>query len=446
MIRREILNQLYEWRERPDRKPLILRGARQVGKTTVVCEFGRSFDLFLSLNLERRRDAALFDQFDDVRELLDEIHIHLGKKKSSGSTLLFIDEIQQSPRAIEMLRYFYEDLPQLHVIAAGSLLENLIDVHASFPVGRVEYMAMRPCSFLEFLGGVGDESDAEVIRDIKVKTIHDRLMRRFRQYVLLGGMPAVVDLFARNGDVLSVNHLYESLLTSYRDDAGKYARNESQRGLLSHILTSGWASAAETITFTGFAGSNYKSREVGEALRTLERAMLLELVYPVVEPRVPLIPNMQRKPKLIWLDTGLVNYQAGLRSELLKTPNVMDMWRGRVSEQVVAQELLSLDSRFSAKRMFWSRDRRDSSAEVDFILQHDMEVIPIEVKSGHNSHLRSLHSFMDASNNEIAVRIWDQPLSIDKLSTSSGKNFILINLPFYYVSQIHAIIDKYVGS
>ena len=443
MIQREMLQSLAEWRRRSDRKPLVLRGARQVGKTTVVAEFGRTFDQFLPLNLERRRDAALFDQVDDARELLDEVHIHLGLPKRQGSTLLFIDEIQQSPRAIAMLRYLYEDLPGLHVIAAGSLLENLVDVQASFPVGRVEYMAMRPCSFMEFLDGVGAASDAQVIKDLAVKTIHERLMHRFRQYVLVGGMPAVVSQFAQAGDLLALDHLYDSLLTSYRDDAGKYAHNETQRQLLAHILQSGWAEAAETVTLAGFAGSNYKSREVGEAMRTLERAMLLELVYPVVEPRVPLLAHISRRPKLIWLDTGLVNYQAGIRSGLLATPNVMDMWRGRVAEQVVAQEVLSLDHRVTGRRQFWARDRREGAAEVDFVVQHGVMAVPVEVKAGHNSRLRSLHSYMDVSPCSVAVRVWDRPLTIDHLTTPSGKAFTLINLPFYYLSQLHTLIERY---
>lgn len=443
MIQRNIICELNKWKARTDRRPLILRGARQVGKTTTVKEFGKSFDVFLHLNLEKRRDAELFNKYDDVTELLDEIHIHLNKSKTSGSTLLFIDEIQNSPQAISVLRYFYEELPQIHVIAAGSLLESLVDIHVSFPVGRVEYMAMRPCSFLEFLNGIGDDFDADIIRNLKVKSVHERIMRYFRQYMILGGMPAVVSKFAENTDMLSVEPIYETLITSYRDDSEKYAKNETQRHLLSHILTAGWSEAAETISFEGFAGSSYKSREMGEALRTLERAMLLEMVYPVSESKVPLVPNMRRRPKLIWLDTGLVNYQAHIRKELLSSTNVMDMWRGRVGEQIVAQELLSNEHSVLAKRCYWAREKKDSSAEVDFIVQHDMMAIPIEVKMGHNSKLKSLHSYMEQSPHSIAIRVWDQPFSVDECKTQSGKIFTLINLPFYYISQIHHIIDRY---
>lgn len=239
--------------------------------------------------------------------------------------------------------------------------------------------------------------------------------------------------------------IYESLITSYRDDSGKYAKNDTQHSLLSHILTAGWAEAAETIAFEGFAGSNYKSREMSEAFRTLERAMLMELIYPVVEPRIPLLANMKRRPKLIWLDVGLVNFQAGIRSDLLANQDVMDMWRGRAGEQVVAQELMAYGHNVLDKRYFWARDRKEGSAEVDFVLQHGSMVVPIEVKTGHNSKLKSLHAFMDQVPHKVAVRVWNQPLSYDQVKTIGGKEFTLINLPFYYLSQLDVIIDGVLG-
>lgn len=445
MIYRQILADLAKWKVKKDRRPLVLRGARQVGKTTVVEEFGKTFDTFLHLNLEKHRDAELFEHTDDPRELIDEIHIHLHKLKKEGTILLFIDEIQNSSKAIALLRYFYEETPEIYVIAAGSLLENLVDVHVSFPVGRVEYMAMHPCSFLEFLNGVDDEFDAEVIRNRNVKSVHDRIMAHFRRYMILGGMPAVIRKYAENSDMLAPQSIYESLITSYRDDSGKYAKNDTQHSLLSHILTAGWAEAAETIAFEGFAGSNYKSREMSEAFRTLERAMLMELIYPVVEPRIPLLANMKRRPKLIWLDVGLVNFQAGIRSDLLANQDVMDMWRGRAGEQVVAQELMAYGHNVLDKRYFWARDRKEGSAEVDFVLQHGSMVVPIEVKTGHNSKLKSLHAFMDQVPHKVAVRVWNQPLSYDQVKTIGGKEFTLINLPFYYLSQLDVIIDGVLG-
>ena len=442
MIKREILKSLEEWRNKSDHRPLVLRGARQVGKTTVVNEFGKSFDTYLHLNLEKKADLALFDFTDDVRELLDEIHLYLKVMKKSGSVLLFIDEIQNSTKAIALLRYFYEDLPEVYVIAAGSLLESLVDVHVSFPVGRVEYLAMRPCSFLEYLNGTGAEFDAEVIRRREVNSVHERIMKQFRQYMIIGGMPAVIDKYAENHDMLAIDSLCEALIASYREDSEKYAKNETQRRVLSYILTSGWAEAAETISFENFAGSNYKSREVSEAMVTLQRAMLLELAYPVVSPKIPLLSNMKRRPKLLWFDTGLVNYQAGIRDALFSTSDVMDMWRGRLGEQIVAQELIAYNHSILARRYFWSKDKKDGSAEVDFVVQHGSHVVPIEVKVGHNSKLKSLHSFMDLVGHDVAVRIWNQPLSVDRVETLGGKEFKLINLPFYYISQLRDILHE----
>lgn len=431
-----------EWRDRADRRPLILRGARQVGKTTAVMEFGREYDVFLHLNLEKKGDRELFEISDNPKKVLDIIFLHLEKSKGPGTTLLFIDEIQNSPRAIAMLRYFYEELPDIHVIAAGSLLESLVDLHLSFPVGRVEYMAMRPCAFIEFLDGVGKQFDANVISDLKADAIHDRLMEEFTIYMVVGGMPAIINEYAKHHDLFVLERLYESLLTSYRDDAEKYAHNESQRRILAHILTVGWADAAETISFEGFGASRFKSREVSEAMQVLQRAMLMEMVYPVVEARSPLLPNLKRRPKLIWLDTGLVNYRVGMRREFFGNQDIMDVWRGRIGEQVVAQELIAYNHNVMAQRFFWAKDKAKGNAEVDFVIQYRDKVVPIEVKTGHNSKLKSLHSFMDTVEHDVAIRVWNQPYSIDEITTAMGKRFRLLNLPFYYISQIEKILDK----
>lgn len=441
MIQRDILRNLREWRQKDSRRPLILRGARQVGKTTVVTEFAKEYDVFLHLNLEKRRDRELFESNDDPTKVLDMIYLHLERVKTEGSVLLFIDEIQNSAHAIAMLRYFYEELPELHVIAAGSLLESLVDVHTSFPVGRVEYMAMRPCSFLEFLDGIGRQFDVEVVRRLQGDAVHDRLMDEFTKYLILGGMPAVINEYAKHQDLLAVEPLYESLLTSYRDDSEKYAKNDSQRRILSHILTSGWSEAAETIVFEGFAGSRFKSREVSEAMQVLQRAMLLELVYPVVEARLPLCDNLRRRPKLIFFDTGLVNYRVGMRRDFFGNRDIMDIWRGRIGEHIVAQELIAYNHNVMSRRYFWSKDKGQGNAEVDFVIKYRDMIVPIEVKTGHNSKLKSLHSFMDTVAHDIAIRVWSQPYSVDEVETLAGKKYRLINLPFYYLSQIDKVIE-----
>lgn len=447
MIKRNLIVELDNWKERKDRKPLIIRGARQVGKTTLVDEFSKKFNTYLKLNLEVAADFSLFERYDEVHQLLDAIYLHNKKIKQKTSTLLFIDEIQTSSKAIAMLRYFYEEIPEIHVIVAGSLLETLLDNRqVSFPVGRVEYLALRPCSFLEFLDGIGENFDADTIRKFSATPVHERILSLFRLYTIVGGMPAAVVQYAINRDILSVQSAYESLLVSYRDDVEKYASNDTILRAMRHILQVGWNYAGETISFENFGGGNFKSREMGEAFRSVEKAMLLELVYPVSETRLPVLPNFRRKPKLLWLDTGLVNYVAGIQRELFNSVDIIDTWRGQIAEHIVGQELLALDNRVSYKRNFWRRSKSTSEAEVDFVFPYNGKLIPIEVKSGHNAHLRSLHQFMEKAPHETAVRVWSQPFSVDKVTTLGGKQFNLINLPFYYVSVLPEILAQNITS
>ena len=441
MFKRDILFHLERWKEDTHRKPLILRGARQVGKTTVVNEFGKQFANYLSLNLEKREVAALFDLSAPLKDLMPLFFAYCGEVKKEGSTLVFIDEIQNSPKAVSLLRYFYEELPEIYVIAAGSLLENLIDVHVSFPVGRVQYMALRPCSFREFLGAIGEEPLLSVLDKPEVTiAFHERLMVLFNIYTLIGGMPEVVQFYAERKDIVSLESIYETLLQGYRDDVEKYAKGKQLPEVVRFILKEGWHKAGQAVTLGGFAGSSYNVREVGEAFRLLEKAMLLELVYPTTATDVPATPELKRMPKLIWLDVGLVNYAAQVQKEVLGTKDIMDAWRGMIAEQVVAQELLTLTDKVSQKRCFWVRNKSGSNAEVDFIWVQDSMVYPIEVKSGHNAHLRSLHSFMDRSSQTIAVRVWSQPFSVDEVKTADGKEFKLLNIPFYLVGKLDRIL------
>jgi predicted AAA+ superfamily ATPase len=182
---------------------------------------------------------------------------------------------------------------------------------------------------------------------------------------------------------------------------------------------------------------------MGEAFRTLEKTFVLELCYPTTDMLVPITKDLKRSPKLLWLDCGLVNYAAKVQKEVFGAVDILDAWRGKIAEQIVAQELLALDSRVSNQRNFWVRNKKDSEAEVDFVLQTGNKVIPIEVKSGHNAKLKSLHLFMDEVPHDIAVRVWSQPFSIDEVATQNGKKFRLINLPFYYVGQLEELLREY---
>ncbi len=443
MFRRKALKSLKKWSENEGRKPLIIRGARQVGKTTLVNEFSKEFENYLYVNLENEMLLNIFDEVDSVHSLITTLFLHAGKKRKDGTTLLFIDEIQNSPKAVAMLRYLYEELPEIHVIAAGSLLETLIDIHISFPVGRVEYMAIRPCTFTEFLVALDEGELAQAIEDATLPSLlHTKAINYFNTYTLIGGMPEVVASYAKTKDLVALNRHYETLLQGYRDDVEKYAKNKSSINIIRHILNYGWAYAAQAVKFANFANSNYKSREIGESFRTLEKALLMELVYPTTSSSLPLLPDAKRAPKLIWFDTGLVNYAVKLQKEIFGAKDILDAWRGDIAEQIVAQEMLALDDRVSNKRNFWVRDKRGSTAEVDFVVQYDNKLIPIEVKSGHNAKLKSLHKFMENTNHDIAIRVWSQPFSIDEIEIADGKKIRLVNIPFYFVGSLFKLLDS----
>lgn len=444
MFRRNIISKLEAWKQDKKHKPLILRGARQVGKTTVVNEFGSQFDNYLYFNLERNENAKLFEMEIPLDDLVNMLYASVGKVKKEGTTLVFIDEIQNSPKTIALLRYFYEQRPDLYVIAAGSLLENLVDVKVSFPVGRVQYLALRPCSFSEFLGAIGKNNLLAVLSQKAEYTVafHEQLMHLFNQYTIVGGMPEAVQQYAETQDVIGIEDVYETLVQAYKDDSEKYVRGNKLTDVVRFILSYGWAFSGETITLGNFANSGYKSREVGEAFRLLEKAMLLELIYPVSSTQLPIIPETKRMPKLIWFDTGLVNYQAGIRKEIIGSTDMVDSWRGHIAEQITAQELLTLDDRVGQHRSFWAKP--NNGAEVDFIFAHNSKLYPIEVKSGTNAHLRSLQVFMDSSCVNIAIRIWSKPYSVDKVKTIHGKEFTLINLPFYLIGNLRSVLDAVV--
>lgn len=443
MFERNIEKELECWANDKYRKPLVLRGARQVGKTTVVNRFGIKFENYLSVNLEKSDAKRLFESTDNVKDLLPLLFLYCNVKRNEGRILLFIDEIQNSSHTVLLLRYFYEELPEIHVIAAGSLLETMLDHHISLPVGRVQYMALYPCSFVEFMNGIGETRFVEPIRNAELPDIfHDMLNELFNRYALIGGMPEAIARYAAERDFTVLDNVYNSLLNAYKNDVEKYAKNNTQASVIRYILDEGWTFSGETITLGGFGGSPYKSREIGEAFRLLEKAMLLELVYPLTSAIMPMISDQKKAPKLFWLDAGLVNYAANIRKEYVVSSDLMDTWRGKAAEQIAAQELKALSFDVGVKRNFWIRAKRGSAAEVDLVYLFDGQIIPIEVKSGHNTRLKSLHEFMDETSHDIAVRVWTGKYSINEVKTQRNKNFRLINLPFYMISALPDILKK----
>ncbi len=443
MFERTAIKYLRQWASKEERKPLVLRGARQVGKTTLVALFAKEFDTYIYMNLEEKESRSLFSEDYPFEDLLAGIYFKANVPQDAGGrTLLFIDEIQNEPKAVQTLRYFYEKRPDIYVIAAGSLLESLMGRHISFPVGRVEYMALHPCTFAEFLGAMGQDAMADCIENVSLPlSLHQHAMDWFKKYMIVGGLPEAVANYAKYNDIVRLNGVFNSLLSGYRDDVEKYAGKPKEQDAIRYILNYGWAAAGHRIQFAKFTGSTFKAAEAGNAFRTLEKTLLLELVYPQTSVSFPVLPDLKKSPKLLWLDTGLVNYVAGMQEDLLFSRDSDELWNGDIAEHVVGQELLGPSVCFGEKRMFWVRDAKNSQAEVDFLIRYKSHLLPVEVKTGCNAKLRSLHLFMDESKETVALRLWNGPMTSDKVTTPNGKTYTLYNIPLYYTGHLQAFLQ-----
>lgn len=448
MYERTLLKQLRLWSSKTPRKPLVIRGARQVGKSTLVREFGREFDIFIEVNLELSDDAAIFQRTDNVSEIWQYLCLRNHVTSSPDKRmLLFIDEIQEEPLAVAMLRYFYEKMPWLHVITAGSRLQSLLKRHISFPVARVEYLNLRPFSFIEYVNSIQGSEWCAMLKNLNVTSVmHDTFINLFNRYALIGGMPEVVANYAEHQDVESLSPIFNSLLKGYDEDVERYAKSEEQVRIIRHILDTAWLSAGESITFAKFGNSSYSSTQIHEAMDCLERAFILSLDYPVTSSDLPAIPSKRRSPKLIMVDSGITNFVAGIQIEYLQNKELLDTWRGRAAEQIVAQELrVLLDQNYKDQQYYWVRDKKGTTSEIDFVWQAYNQLIPIEVKAGTNSHMRSLHSFVNNANRHVtAVRFWSGEYSVQDVTTPAPDNrpYRLINIPFYYIGQLTAILNE----
>jgi uncharacterized protein len=443
LFERSILTELETWRNSRYRKPLILRGARQVGKTTAVEMFSKKFPHFIHLNLDRESDLALFNT-DDFDLLLDSLFYIKGIKKDLKNTLLFIDEIQNSPKAVAYLRYFYEKTPELFVISAGSLLESSVDFKISFPVGRCEYLKMHPLSFREFLVALKETQSMELIEKCSFpEYAHDKLSGLFCDYTLTGGMPEAVMVYAETKDMIKVNKIYESLLISYMDDIEKYAKTTGMSKVLGHSMKSSFMLAGDRIKFEGFGNAGYKARDIAEALRTLEKAMILNLSYPTTENSHPFMPNLRKTPRLHVVDTGLLNYFSGIQKEMFLSRNISDGVLGKIYEHIVGQELISKSFSPLNSISFWVREKKQSNAELDYLYQYNGRFYPVEVKSGTTGTLRSLMQFVDETGITDAVRVYSGKFRIETANTPKGNNFKLMNIPFYALPVLEKLIEKY---
>lgn len=443
MFYRTIQAELQKWAKNPSKKPLVIRGARQVGKTTVVNQFAAGFAQYIYLNLEQPEDSALFERFTTLANLLQAIFYLKSKSLDKKSaTLLFIDEIQEVPQALNLLRYFYEQEPTLSVMAAGSMLETLFDKNVSFPVGRVEYKVLRPVSFPEFLAAMGETNSLEQLQKIPLASFaHTKLLHLFHTYALIGGMPEVVNHYVQHRDLTALSSIYDSLITSYLDDAEKYAANNTQLQVVRHAIRASYAQAGKRIKFEGFGNSNYGSREMGEALRTLQKALLVYLIYPHTGYSLPIIPDLKKSPRLHVLDTGLLNYFVGIQKEMIGTTDLNDVYKGTMVEHLVGQELLAMQFNALSTLNFWVREKKTSTAEIDYLFLFESKLIPIEVKAGTEGKLKSLHLFMDECPHNMAVRFYSGELRITSSKTLTGKTYHLLNLPYYLISQTERYLE-----
>ena len=435
MIFRNIYKKMLLWKDSNEKLPIILRGARQVGKTTLVRNFSKEFENYVELNLERETEKALFE-LKSAREIFSAAVLYKSLVLKKGSTLLFIDEIQESPNAIAMLRYFQEDLPEIHVIAAGSLLEFALEKVASFPVGRVDFLYLHPVSFEEFLRATNTENMLDTFHTVPIPSYaHAILLEQFHAYALLGGMPQILQQYLKKTPISNLKKYYNRLWQSYLNDTEKYAKNNKERNILRHVLESA-PFEKDRISFEGFGNSNYKSREVGEAIRALDLAKIIRLIYPTTSMDAPIVPDIKKRPRLQFLDTGLLNQTLLLQGKMIGISDLCDFERGKIIQHLATQELIALQDEIQYKPNFWVRENKDSNAEVDLIYRYEDKLIPIEIKSGKQGTLRSLHQFVERSSHPFAVRLYAGNFSIELHKTPGGTTYLLMNLPYYHTAKL----------
>jgi len=447
MFQRAINKFFLEWKDRKNRKPLVVRGARQVGKTSAVNLFVQdSFQTYIYINLEQEDNLALFSRMSPVRELVQAIQLKFNKKIIPGTTLIFIDEVQNSSIAMNQLRYFYEEMPDLHVVAAGSLLEVKMKSEGfSFPVGRVEYCYMYPVTFAEYLSALNETETLHYINSLKSEKkipaeIHDMLMKKFHEYLLVGGMPEAIARYAETKSLIDVDPVYESILTGFKDDVLKYASIAKSK-YIQYLVEHASKYIGLPVKYENFGGSGFRSREMSAAFDVLEKAMVISRVYAAASQQLPIVPNVKKMPKLLYLDTGLVNYQVGLRTEIMNMRDINALYHGQISEQIVGQSLLSQSISKKVALTYWYREKKGSISEIDFLISSHDRLIPIEVKSGKAGTLKSLHTFIDESRNTFAVRIYSGIMGIEKIQTPNRKQFNLLSLPFYLLDRMNQLLD-----
>jgi|GEM_PF-278835 uncharacterized protein len=401
-MRRLIDYHLQAWAKNPYRKSLVLHGARQVGKTYAVRQLGKTFDNFIEVNFEANRKLiSIFDQDLDPKRILRDLCTAINAKLPTGEkTLLFFDEVQSAPQAIIALRYFYEMMPEIHIIAAGSLLDFAIQ-QVGMPVGRVQSLHMHPMSFIEYLIATEHNLlvDAILTHDLHTEmspVIHNKIIGLLAQYSAHGGMPQVIDIWNKTQDLQQCVAIHQSLLNSYRQDFYKYAK-QKQIDHVRALFESIPLQLGKKFKYSEIEGS-YRSRELSPGLDLLCTAGVAQKVWYTAGQGIPL--GAQKKLndfKVILLDVGVSQAILGLQlGSWLLEPEVAFVNKGEHVEAMIGQELLAYtDPIYDAELFYWHRRKTGGEAEIDYLVQKNEHVIPIEVKSGKGTTLKSMHVFLE---------------------------------------------------
>jgi len=453
-LQRDILTDLNHWISSPKRKPLVLRGARQVGKSTAVRLFATTQGLTLyEINLERYPHLDAIFATLDMELIRTNLESVLKRPIDGKSGLLFLDEVQATPHALAALRYFYEDWPELPVISAGSLLEFELGDHSySMPVGRIQYFYMQPLTFGEFLTAKGESWLRQQLRTYQLGqpwplANHDQLLRLLYHYVILGGMPEVVAYHIDHPRGAEWGGLQDNIIATYRDDFSKYGK-KTQLPLLQRVYDGVPREIGHKFKASVLA-PDHRAAQVRACIDLLAKARLLRLAFHSIAVGIPLAAQLDEKIfKPYWLDIGLLYRMAGLRHALSSLSDSL-FFKGKLAEQFVAQHLGSLSGPSDERGLYyWLREGKKANAEVDFLIQSGQEIVPIEVKSGKSGSLKSLLQFVAARRSTTAIKLCleipTQEQARHDVVTSAGAvtvNFTCHHLPLYFAEELGRLLS-----
>ena len=460
LVRRE-LQTLETWYNSENRKPLIIRGARQVGKSTLVQQFARHKGLsLLSVNFERNPEYRKAFSVKDPVQILATLEILTSKTVNAKTSLVFFDEIQVAPEAIVALRYFYEEKPDIPVLAAGSLLEfSLAKADFSMPVGRIEYLHMGPMTFSDFLIALGETSLASYLSNLTWEeiekaalpaVIHEKGMALFQQYCLVGGMPEAVACFAEDRSYSKVLKAQHNVLATYRDDFNKYSHGTVTRRI-QLLFDQVPALVGKRFKYVQVS-KEHRAAELRNALDQLCMARVLTRVYHSAANGVPLgAEQKQTVFKLLFMDVGLLCAVLGMGVLDFNRDEINLINKGAVAEQFIGQHLLYSDQYYQTPSLFyWVREAKNAAAEVDYLLAVGQTIIPIEIKAGATGTLRSLHRFCYEKQNHFSLRFNAQPPSVLKNAWAKTHQYSikyhLLSLPLYMVGETKRLSNQFINS